>query len=192
MATVRTMLAGVLLILVTGCSPWGTYPPIDGAASLHEASMAPYPELMAEALWYAYEQDRPNAPLIFNLPAGTPYTVYDQVTTKLHVECYAMTSPDQPAYHVAEVRVRGTDSQVDVIHRGPDGRPQLMTVYFEQKIDGLRVMSSRRWRIHVDEPYPHYDPPVETEMATTPDDSDVTTGPDDSDVATAESSTTDQ
>jgi len=176
MVLVRNVLPAVLLVLIAGCTPYGTYPPIEGATSLNDPKLAPIPGLMAEALWYAYEHDRPNAPLVFNLPPGTPASVYDKVTTKLGVECYAMSQPGEPAYHVVEVRVRGTDAQVDVVQRGPDGRPQLMTVYFQQKIDGIKVTSARRWRIHVVEPLPHYVPPPvepETEMATAPAESDV-------------------
>jgi hypothetical protein len=146
-------------VLLGGCTMWATYPPIQGAAGIDDPKLSPIPDLMADAIWYAYDEDGQPAPLVFNLPEGTPAAVFDMVTARLPEGSYAMTSPDQRAYHVYEVRVRSFDAQVDVIDTEPGGSPALTTFSFQRALDGNTVTAVRHWRVRVDVPAPtYYDP----------------------------------
>ena len=62
----------MVLMLLGGCTMWATYPPIEGAPAIDHPKLSPIPDLMADAIWHAYEEDGQPAPLVFNLPPGTP------------------------------------------------------------------------------------------------------------------------
>ncbi|MHC5113151.1 MAG: hypothetical protein ACYTGP_01825 [Planctomycetota bacterium] len=183
----KTFLAGfaVLVLAVSGCTPWATYPPLEGATGINDPALHPLPDVMGEALWYVHSADVDNksnryggGELVFNLPPGTPSAVYDKVVTKLSGDARPMTDPNEAAYHVVEVRVRATQAEVDVIHPSATGAPEMVTVTLRQ--DGFRgfgTVDMRRWRYQVSAPEPQYPwvaadaPPIVDEA-----DADVATG----------------
>jgi hypothetical protein len=162
-------LAAVVLALAPsflgGCTPWATYPAIEGATGAKNPTMQPIPNLMAEGIWHAYVRDRggDSRDIVFNLPPDTPAIVYESVQKKLGGG-RPMTEPGEPAYHVTEVRIRATEAEVDVIRPG-DGTPQQVTLFFKQDvIKGYQLARTRAWRYPVSTPWPAY-PAVAPEEA---------------------------
>jgi hypothetical protein len=152
-------LTGTLLLALAfflcGCTPWATYPPIE---DISNPALAPIPTLMAEAVRYVHEQDDGEGEVVLNLPEDTPAKVYDKVLEKLGAG-RPMETGDRQAYHVEAVRVRAVDAEVDLIHPGNGGAPELMTIYFQQQfLDGWRVKWHRRWRIRIEAPEVRYVP----------------------------------
>jgi hypothetical protein len=149
----------VLAWLLCGCTPWATYPPIEGAVDISNPALAPIPELMADAVRYVHTLDGGEGEIVLNLPEGTSAKVYDAVIERLG-NARPMRPGDTQAYHVEAVRVRGLDAEVDVIHPAAGGVPELMTVYFNQSLmEGWRVKWHRRWRLRIEAPEAHYVPP---------------------------------
>ena len=153
-----------LAFFLCGCTPWATYPPIEGAVDISNPALAPIPELMADAVRYVREQDGEEGEIAINLPEGTPAKVYDAVIERL-ATARPMQAGEKRAYHVEAVRVRAMDAEVDVIHPGNGGAPELMTVYFNQNLlEGWQVKWHRRWRLRIEAPEAHYVPPPPPEV----------------------------
>jgi hypothetical protein len=153
----------VTMVGVGGCTPWATYPPTDGAVSFNNPAIEPIPTLMTEAIRHATDEAEATGTIYFNLPEGTPESVWRKVSERLG-DAKALSDPQGPAYHITAVRIRTVEAEVDVIRSGPDIVPQLRTVEFKQQIGGWKVVSSREWRIRVEAPEPNYPPePAEGE-----------------------------
>jgi hypothetical protein len=128
-------------------------------------ALAPIPQLMADAVRYAHTLDGGEGQIALNLPDGTSAKVYDKVIERLE-NARPMQPEQADAYHVESVRVRGLDAEVDVIHPGAGGVPELMTVYFNQTMmEGWRVKWHRRWRLRIEAPEAHHIPPPSEEEA---------------------------
>ena len=153
---------GWSVLVIAGCTPWATYPPMEGSVGLSDPDLSPIPELMADAIRHIHARDGQEGEIVFNLPYGTPRSVYQAVIKRLG-DGRAMTDPAEVAYHVTEIRVRTFESEVDVIHVRPDdGTPEQMTVSFRQNLlTGFRVERVKAWRYPVHVPPPHYLRPVE-------------------------------
>jgi len=162
-----------LALAVSGCTPWATYPPLEGATGINDPALHPIPDVMGEAIWYVHTQDVDDpankyggGELVFNLPPGTPAAVYDKVVTKLSGDARPMTDPSETAYHVTEIRLRASTAEVDVIHPTASGAPELVTVKLRQQpFSGFGTVDIRRWRYTVSVPAPSY-PWVAPEVAT--------------------------
>jgi hypothetical protein len=168
--TVRVAVAMAIVLCTAGCAPWATHPPIQGAAQIGQPHHEPIPSIMAEAIRDTYERRirpaRPPAPdtadaadteappeIVFNLPPHTHRRAWEQVAAKLGPNARPMTSPDEPAVHIATVRVRTTQAEVDVIYPRPDGHYQLATLTMRQKAIGRHaVTATRLWRIRAEPP----------------------------------------
>lgn len=171
----------VAVLLIAGCSPWATYPKIDGSANIGMPTFAPIPEVMASGIWWAYE-NRPLPPaageqIIFNLPDGSSPELYDKVFAQLNHNGRAMDSGDQWAYHVEEVRVRASSAEVDMYVPNAAGEHDFITVSMRHSIQGYRITDTRTWRIRRTVPGPTYIPPEQwyedeqyVEVPTTTDD----------------------
>ncbi|MDY7110156.1 MAG: hypothetical protein SYC29_16115 [Planctomycetota bacterium] len=156
-----------LIFVLCGCTPWATYPPIEGAVDISNPALAPIPRLMADAVRYVHTLEGGEGEIALNLPEGTSATVYDEVIERLEA-ARPMQAGNTQAYHVEAVRVRGLDAEVDVIHPGAGGVPELMTVYFNQTFaEGWRVKWHRRWRLRIEAPEAHYVPPPPDEEEAT-------------------------
>ena len=154
-------LLGVLLGLLVGCTPYATYPPVEGALELSGPKIHPIPMLMAEALRFAHAHYTPETDLVINLPEGTPIKVYSDVVERLG-EARIMREPGEAALQVTAVRVRGLSAEVDVIYPRMEALHELVTVKFKKGIIGqYKVDSTRLWRIRAEAPPPHYVPPEE-------------------------------
>jgi hypothetical protein len=173
----------VLVLAMTalaGCTPWATYPPIEGAASINDPQFAPIPELMAEAIAYGSEHygldPVEGEPIVYNLPPNTAPRVYERVTDRLG-DARPMVEGDDHAYHVTSVRVRTTNAQVDLICPRSDGHHELVEISFKQTFTkGYEVRDARLWRVHVEVPEPNFvpypQPEEDTAVATEPTETD--------------------
>lgn len=149
--------------MLGGCAAWSTYPPIETARtpSLKPAN-APLPEVMRKALAFTHQEYARVDDLVFNLPEGTPPRVYEDITDRLGYG-RPLTEPQQPAYHIEQVRVRGTKAEVDIILPSTQSdMHQVATIFLGQRIgSGYFVERSRLWRIRVEAPPPNYPQAVE-------------------------------
>jgi hypothetical protein len=164
----RLLVIAVLVSVgfIGGCTPWATFPPIEGAVDFNNPALEPIPTLMARAIQRAAEQDETSGTIVFNLPEDTPESVWRKVAERLG-DAKAMTTAGQAAYHVTTVRIRTVEGEVDVVSSGPDEVPQLRTIGFKQQIDGWKIVSTRNWRVRITAPEPHY-PPDSDEGASPP------------------------
>lgn len=150
----------VLSLILAGCTTWATYPPIEeDAVELNNPSLEPIPSLMAEAIRFAYEHYAPGHELVINLPESTPADVYWKVQEILGTG-RPMNATDSTTFGVLEVRVRALDAEVDVIYPRVGTSHEMTTITFHKDLlTYYEVVSSRLWRIRVDQPRPHYVPP---------------------------------
>jgi hypothetical protein len=151
-------LLGSVLTVAAGCTPWATYPPIEGAAGINNPELNPIPEVMAVSIREMHERDGASGPIVFNLPAGMPERLYHRVAKLIGAGARPMMNVGEQAYHVCEVRVRGTEAEVDIVHPGPGGSPRLATVACRPTMaHGFEPRSVRPYRFVVDEPLlPNY------------------------------------
>lgn len=151
--------------LIVGCSAWSTYPPIEHTAGLVSPANPPVPELMADAIGYVNEQFGGGAETYaVNLPTGVPAAVYEKVFERLEGAAHPLTDPTELAYHVIQVRSRGTEGEVDVIYPRADGLHQLVTVRLGNNLfSGFTVESVKQWRVRAEPPAPAYVAPAEPE-----------------------------
>lgn len=148
------VLALVALVLLIGCSPWATYPKIEGAAQVGNPQFEPLPSIMATAIRQGHERAGFEGEPVYNLPEGTGRAGYAAVQAQLG-QGRAMQEPGEPAVHVIQVRVRGVDAEVDVILPRRDAPPEMVTYRMRQRfLHHYRVTDTRRWNIAVDVPEP--------------------------------------
>lgn len=158
----------IILTLAAGCAPLRTYPAVDGTRELPWPGMEPVPSMCRRAISHLRMVLRDDGPLYLNMPEGADGEVYRRVLHLLR-EGEPMTSPDQPAYHIIQVRARGLQGEVDVLRTEPSESPEFYTVYMERDAMDWRATDRRLWRIPTDVPPPHYQPPDEpTADDTTP------------------------
>ncbi|MFK7962066.1 MAG: hypothetical protein AB8G96_16250 [Phycisphaerales bacterium] len=157
--------AGLGLALVAsaaslgGCAPWATYPKVERSVTIAEPRVAPLPELMARAVAVAYALEHEEyaeaeklPPTPFNLPVGTPLSVWETVAGRLG-QAFPATEVAPEVIHVEQIRLRGTEAQVDVIRRPRGGTPVLTTITFRRELlRGWFVERTRDWRIPTDVP----------------------------------------
>ena len=71
-------------LVVAGCAPFATYPPVQGMVELSGPTIEPIPTLMTESIRYAQRRygDGTEA-FAINLPPQTPTAVYETVIRRL-------------------------------------------------------------------------------------------------------------
>jgi len=156
-------------LVMAGCSPWSTYPPVEtrAAQALSRPTFEPVPTVMALAIDYARTEYLPGKDLAINLPQGANWEVYQRVFGKLEGGGRPLIDDKEPAIHIKEVRTRSFDAQVDLIYPRGDGLNQLATISMHSEVfKDWRVTSARLWQIRdVQTPEPHYIPPTPEELA---------------------------
>ena len=118
------LLQCVLCLLVTvGCTPVATYPPVENKVALSFSNSAnePVPTIMADVISYAHNRFGGIDDIVFNLPEGIDKETYLIVAEKLG-GATPMTSPNEIAYHIIELRVRGFHADADVVFPSTGGR----------------------------------------------------------------------
>lgn len=144
------------LALLMGCSPWATYPKIEGAAHVGNPHFEPLPSIIAATVRHAHERAGFEGDPVYNLPQGATESTYAAIQARLR-EGRAMQEPGEPAVHVTEVRVRGADAEVDLIVAPTDAPPHMITCRMRQRfLHNYRVTDTKRWNIAVDVPEPSY------------------------------------
>lgn len=155
----RLMLSLLVLscVAVTGCSPWSTFPS-DGSSSVIEyPELPPIPGLIARALGRVHDLEGREGPVVFDLPADSPYHLFTKVQRELGEDSVMQMTDDQEAVHFAQIRLRATDAEVDVTSRGPDGVPVVTTLTFSRAVfGGWQLERTRVWRIRAQIPAPGY------------------------------------
>jgi hypothetical protein len=148
-----------LVCLCTGCAPFATYPPVEGAFELSGARTEPIPTLMVESVRYVKQKYAPDRDLLLNLPESAPPQAYSEVLSRLG-EGRAMREPGELAITVEQVNVRGTNSNVTVIYPDRDGVYIRVRVDLKRPVVGSwRVIGDRIWRgRRIEPPTPNYLP----------------------------------
>lgn len=171
---VRAVMAKVAVMVlafgaVSGCTALATWPPTEGKAVL-APSATPCPQLMATSVSFTRQQANRGAPLVFNLPPGTEWKVWDEVRRQLGPEARMMAPGDAPVFDVRQVRLDGGLAEVDVVYATPEGVWQMATVHFTGAFGGhYRPKYFQRWFIPVDLPVCNTPPPPPPEpSAETP------------------------
>lgn len=158
-------MAAVVAVAVAGggCTPWATYPPVEGAVELTGPKVEPIPTLMAESIAYAHERyARAQGELVINLPPGASKSVYDDVLEDLPGGARPMSAGDTAAYSVEQVRLRGRNAEVDLVVPRSDGFNEFLTLYLDQGFPPAKwvVKRTRLWRIRVAAPTANYPSPL--------------------------------
>ncbi|HIB00498.1 MAG TPA: hypothetical protein EYO31_01035 [Phycisphaerales bacterium] len=154
----RTLLIFTVL-LFSSCTPVATYPPVenDTALTFSNSANEPVPTIMAVVISYAHEHFGGMDTVVFNLPEGVGHETYNIVAEKLG-GAIPMTSPNEIAYHLTELRVRGFTADADIIFPSASGRYELATVRVGSSlVSPWRVTRDRVWLIPSSEaPAPGY------------------------------------
>ncbi len=150
----------LLFVLVfSGCTTIATYPPIenDAALSFSNSSNEPVPTIIAGVLSYAHDHYGGMDLIVFNLPEGVDKETYAIVSKKLG-GALPMTSPNEIAYHIIELRLRGFSADADVIFPSTTGGYEMATMHLEASIvDPWKVTKDRIWLIPTNEPpFPNF------------------------------------
>jgi hypothetical protein len=134
-------------LVLSACATMATYPPTAGSGGV-TATQPPLPQIMASALRYAQQRGNPNAPLVFNLPPRTLQAAWDDVAKRLGDGARPMTEGDREAFTVRQLRLNGSQAEVDVVYPSPEGVYQVMTVHLEGAFGvDYRPMYTQRWLI---------------------------------------------
>lgn len=138
---------GAALIVVWGCAPSATYPPVETTAKLAKPTFEPVPTVLATAIRFVQENYTHDQDLAINLPQGVPAEAYDAVFAKLGGG-RPMTLAGEPAIHIQEVRTRNFNAQADVIYPRADGFNQLATITMKRTVfQNYRVERVRPWQL---------------------------------------------
>lgn len=131
--------------VVGGCAPWATYPPDEGGLDLSGPRTEPVPTLMIQAVLFMDSRYGTGDDFAINLPPGTPSKVYEWVIRRVG-SGHPMEDPQERAYHVTKVRVRGLKAQVDVFYPKRPGEYQFATLSFQgDMIRGYELEGTRLW-----------------------------------------------
>ena len=160
----RSALLAIALVSVacasSGCTPMSTYPPEGKEAAV--PWMYPIPQVMAKSLAEAYEKtavpkDGVLPTLVFNLPPGVTYGVWDQVQIDMGIENarYATEKDIQdgtPVWSVKRVTVRGMEAKAEVVYP-ENGVYQLAVVTLNSPAFGtFKATSFQRFLITAEKP----------------------------------------
>lgn len=152
-------IAPFLIVFVVGCTPIATYPPVENDVALvfSNSSNEPVPTILARTLLYAHEHFGGMDTVVFNLPEGVGHETYNIVAEKLG-GAIPMTSPNEIAYHLTELRVRGFTADADIIFPSTTGGYEMATVRVGSSlVSPWRVTRDRVWLIPSSEaPAPGY------------------------------------
>lgn len=158
MRSARRIVLAVAL-LAGGCAPWATYPPDEGALDLSGPRTEPVPTLMVTSIQFLHSRHSLGDEFAVNLPPGTPPQVYEWVLSRVGGG-HPMEDPDEPAYHVAKIRVRGLKAQVDVFYPVDPvdgGGYRFATISFHGDIvKGYTHEGTRVWHTGDQPPAPSY------------------------------------
>jgi len=161
-----TLAALGLAVLIGGCTPYSTYPPVSNAEVILPW-MYPVPQVMASALRTSYEKTSPaleaesgRPGLVFVLPDGISSGVWESVAVDTDIDgARAMNQSDEeagtPVWAVEQVRIRNDKAEVDVIFPTTSGYERATVILESKPFQPFRVSFFQRWRVPVDPPALH-------------------------------------
>lgn len=164
-AAILALVGGATLLGTTGCVNYASYPAAPGSIAIRNPNTPAVEEVMMAGLrWTANryppaalpsELDEQSGPrMVINLPPGVRGLVYERVANVIPgAEPLSPENSHLPIYHVASIRIRGDQAQLDVFRpvQSVGLKPTGETVYQEIRIDlkgGLqpwRVVNWREW-----------------------------------------------
>ena len=142
------------LTLCTGCANLATYPPVESESlvDLQNPASEPVPTILAETISYAHSHFGGMDIIVFNLPKGVSEEAYLLVAKKLG-DAKIMSSPNQIAYHVTELRVRGFSAEADLVFPSSNGGYEEATIKLASgPFQRWGVSGDRVWLIPLKEP----------------------------------------
>jgi hypothetical protein len=155
-----------LALVASSCVGYHEWPAQQGQRRLGDPNEGAMTEVMIAALKAAVERyapaDDPEAPVSLNLPVGLKPEVNRWVVDRVGPPALALDEEtvDLPVYHIARVRIRGTQADVDVVRpvmaagRGPAGAmgTQGVTFTLDGGVRAWRVVRTREWEDGVIQP----------------------------------------
>jgi hypothetical protein len=150
------MRLAILLVmgLFTGCTHTATYPPIEnlGGVDLSHSSGEPVPTIFSLVISYSHNHYGGMETVVFNLPKGIHNKVYSLVSEKLD-DANPMSTQNEIAYHITELRLRGFSAEADVLFPQASGGYGMSTVRLASSVGGTwEVVDDRVWLILVNNP----------------------------------------
>lgn len=142
--TTIAMTLGFTAVTFTACSPVATFPSDTRPVARDEVANEPIPTLIAEALDYACSMYEPDGDPAINLPAGTGMVMYRRVINRLG-DGHPQFTPDEPAFSIVKVRVRGTEAEVDMFIPNVDGSHSLATLTFHRGVREYNHVRTKWW-----------------------------------------------
>ena len=155
----------LLVVLIAGCTPVATYPPVetDLALTFSNSSNEPVPTIISESLKYAHEHFGGMDTIVFNLPDGVSDETYRIVSDKLG-GAVPMKNSEQVSFHIIELRKRPFKAEVDIVFPSSSGNYEQATIYLASSlIEPWSVTRDRVWLVPVSKlPAPNYGGSSET------------------------------
>ncbi len=145
------VIAGLSTLSLGACTPLATYPASTGPVNPQAVVNEPIPTLIVETIDYAHTLHGQGSDFAINLPAGTSPRLYERVIARLGGG-HPMLDPDEPAYHVTEVRSKGLMGSVDLFFPMDDGSYAFVTITFRRDLIHGYVHESTRWWDTGDQP----------------------------------------
>ena len=142
----------LLLVTLSGCTPWATWPRIPGSPSLSTPTYHPLPRLCVLAVGEIREQLGDESPLVINLLPGLDEREAEEFMVNFPGATTLTEAGD--AYHLMEVRVRVVKAEVDILVPTESGKCDTWVIGLSQQIKDWKVERVRRFRHQKPAPAP--------------------------------------
>ena len=149
----------LLLVTLSGCTPWATWPRIEGSPSLSTPTYHPIPRLCVLSVGAIREELGDESPLVINQLPG----LNEKEAEEFMVNFPGATNLTEagPAYHLMSVQVRVVEARVEILVPTETGKCDLWVVELRQQIKNWKVESTRRFRVQRPAPAPQIPYPLE-------------------------------
>ncbi|MAB84003.1 MAG: hypothetical protein CMJ24_11320 [Phycisphaerae bacterium] len=146
----RWIIVPVACMLLAGCAPYSSYPPVEETSGLSHPTFEPVPTIIVAAIEWGRSREQgetAEAPLSFVLPRDSSDKTYEKIEKR--IEGSERASSDRDGIAIRSVRIRGFDASVDVSVPRDRGEPILYTIDLKSKpFQKWEVVAHRRWRFH--------------------------------------------
>ena len=142
-------------VAAAGCANYASYPPLEGEASIDQATQAPIPEVIATAIeWCVAREDfrSQQEPVIFSLPASMGDDAHAAVAEQLNSNGLETDPSRTDGIEIRSVRMFGLKAMVDMTVPRGTLPPQLVTLELQSYVfQPWHVSGSNRWRFNEDQ-----------------------------------------
>lgn len=139
-------------LAATGCANYASYPPLEGEASIDQATHAPIPEVIATAIeWCVAREDfrSQQEPVIFSLPASMGDAAHAAVAEQLKLNGLETDASRADGIEIRSVRMFGLKAMVDMTVPRGTSPAQLVTLELQSYVfQPWHVVASNRWRFN--------------------------------------------